>query len=201
MTSSTAELNVLTGMTRSTSDLNDLATLSGLETLTNKTLTAPQINGGVIDAATANDTAFTGTQTGFVGDITGDVIGNVTGNLTGNADTVTTNANLTGPITSVGNATNIEPDTVNFGAEIATSGVTGFWNVTTGGQIVPEGVYAVYSAGDGISVEAFINTSWRTVSPEIDDFAGNAEVVTGDNVNTRLIAATVTRTVYWTKLY
>ena len=38
------------------------------------------------------------------GDVTGDVAGNVTGNVTGNADTVTTNANLTGHVTSVGNA-------------------------------------------------------------------------------------------------
>lgn len=34
-------------------------------------------------------------------------LGNLTGNVTGNADTVTTNANLTGPVTSVGNATAI----------------------------------------------------------------------------------------------
>lgn len=33
--------------------------------------------------------------------------GDLTGDVTGNADTVTTNANLTGPITSVGNATTI----------------------------------------------------------------------------------------------
>ncbi len=34
-------------------------------------------------------------------------IGNATGNISGNAATVTTNANLTGPVTSVGNATTI----------------------------------------------------------------------------------------------
>jgi hypothetical protein len=39
--------------------------------------------------------------------VTGNIIGNITGNITGNADTVTTNANLTGVVTSVGNATSI----------------------------------------------------------------------------------------------
>lgn len=43
------------------------------------------------------------TATGFAGPLTG--------NVTGNADTVTTNANLTGPITSVGNATSIASQT------------------------------------------------------------------------------------------
>lgn len=37
----------------------------------------------------------------------GPLTGNVTGNVSGNAATVTTNANLTGPITSIGNATSI----------------------------------------------------------------------------------------------
>ena len=57
------------------------------DTLTNKTLTAPTITGA--------------------GSIAGVFTGNITGNVTGNADTVTTNANLTGPVTSSGNATAI----------------------------------------------------------------------------------------------
>jgi hypothetical protein len=51
---------------------------------------------------------------GFVGPLTGNVTGNVSGSsgsCTGNAATVTTNANLTGPITSVGNATSIASQT------------------------------------------------------------------------------------------
>lgn len=42
-------------------------------------------------------------------------IGNATGNITGNAGTVTTNANLTGPITSIGNATTIQNSSVTLG--------------------------------------------------------------------------------------
>jgi hypothetical protein len=47
------------------------------------------------------------TAAGFSGPLTGDV----TGDVTGNASTVTTNANLTGPITSVGNETSIASQT------------------------------------------------------------------------------------------
>jgi hypothetical protein len=65
-------------------------TLVGKDTadiLTNKTLTAPTITG--------------------TGAIAGVFTGNITGNVTGNADTVTTNADLTGPVTSSGNITAI----------------------------------------------------------------------------------------------
>jgi hypothetical protein len=58
-----------------------------IDILTNKTLTAPTITGA--------------------GAIAGVFTGNITGNVTGNADTVTTNADLTGPVTSTGNATAI----------------------------------------------------------------------------------------------
>jgi hypothetical protein len=58
-----------------------------IDTLTNKTLTAPTITGA--------------------GAIAGVFTGNITGNVTGNADTVTTNADLTGPVTSTGNITAI----------------------------------------------------------------------------------------------
>jgi hypothetical protein len=65
----------------------DIVQLDASQTLTNKTLTAPTITGA--------------------GAIAGVFTGNITGNVTGNADTVTTNADLTGPVTSTGNATAI----------------------------------------------------------------------------------------------
>ena len=66
---------------------SDIVQLTETQTLTNKTLTAPTITGA--------------------GAIAGVFTGNITGNVTGNADTVTTNADLTGPVTSTGNATAI----------------------------------------------------------------------------------------------
>ena len=62
---------------------------------------------------------------GVKGTIVAHLEGNVTGNLTGNADTVTTNANLTGGVTSVGNAA-----TVVTNANL-TGGVTSVGNAAT----------------------------------------------------------------------
>jgi hypothetical protein len=105
-----------------------LATVGGEETLAGKTLTSPVINSptglvkgdvglGNVDntsnateraaaATLANKTLTAPTITG-AGAIAGVFTGNITGNVTGNADTVTTNANLTGPVTSTGNTTAI----------------------------------------------------------------------------------------------
>ena len=68
----------------------------------------------LLDNAGATISAGVITATGFSGPLTGNVAGNVSGSsgsCTGNAATVTTNANLTGPITSVGNATSIASQT------------------------------------------------------------------------------------------
>jgi hypothetical protein len=54
---------------------------------------------------TINNGSSTITTTGAVATGALTVTGGITGTLTGNADTVTTNANLTGDVTSVGNAT------------------------------------------------------------------------------------------------
>ena len=57
------------------------------------------------------------TATGFAGALTGNVTGNVSGSsgsCTGNAATVTTNANLTGDVTSSGNATTIANNAVTL---------------------------------------------------------------------------------------
>ena len=54
--------------------------------------------------------------------VTGGVTGDVTGDVTGNSDTVTTNANLTGDVTSVGNATTLTVDAIT-GQTALTSGL------------------------------------------------------------------------------
>ena len=66
-----------------------VATLTGTQTLTNKTLTAPVVTGGTVDNAIiggitpAAITGTTVTATSFVGPLTGNVTGNVTGTVTG----------------------------------------------------------------------------------------------------------------------
>jgi hypothetical protein len=67
-----------------------VVTTSSTDTLTNKTLTSPTLT-----------TPALGTPDS--GDLTNCTFPTLNQSTTGNADTVTTNANLTGHITSVGN--------------------------------------------------------------------------------------------------
>jgi hypothetical protein len=102
----------------------NVVTTSSTDTLTNKTLTTPRIssivNPGTLTLPTSTDTlvgrnttdtltnkTLTAPTITGAGAIAGVFTGNITGNVTGNADTVTTNANLTGPVTSTGNTTAI----------------------------------------------------------------------------------------------
>ena len=76
------------------------------------------------DNLTFNSNTGVLTATGFAGPITGNVTGNTSGSsgsTTGNAATVTTNANLTGDVTSSGNATTIATDAVDI-AMLSASG-------------------------------------------------------------------------------
>lgn len=75
----------------------------------NNTWTGTNTFTQTITAAAINATTVTAT---FVGNLTGNVTGNAsTATTATTATTVTTNANLTGPITSVGNATSIASQT------------------------------------------------------------------------------------------
>lgn len=63
ITATHTELNKLTGMTRSTAELNDLATVTGTETLTNKTLDNPTVTNGLV-GETKTGTVTLGTGSG-----------------------------------------------------------------------------------------------------------------------------------------
>jgi hypothetical protein len=94
--------------------------VSASQSITTDTVSETTSAAGVtIDSVLVKDNTVTATT--FTGDLTGDV----TGDLTGNADTVTTNANLTGGVTSVGNAA-----TVITNANL-TGGVTSVGNAAT----------------------------------------------------------------------
>ena len=79
-------------------------TKSANDNSTNSASTAYVDTGLALKSNIASPT-FTGTVTAPA--FSGPLTGNVTGNLTGNASTVTTNANLTGDVTSTGNATTV----------------------------------------------------------------------------------------------
>lgn len=106
-----------TALTISAATLSDAGAFSGtsatLSTLTSGRVPYATTAGLITDSAnlTFNGTTLTGT---FSGGLTGNVTGNASGSsgsCTGNAATVTTNANLTGPITSSGNATSVASQT------------------------------------------------------------------------------------------
>jgi uncharacterized protein (TIGR02145 family) len=86
-------------------------------------------NPGII---TATDQTFGGVKT-FSNGIVGNVTGNVNGNVTGNAATVTTNANLTGVVTSTGNVTSIA-DRAITNAMLANGAVSNLSGTNTGDQ-------------------------------------------------------------------
>jgi hypothetical protein len=92
------------GATNTVSIDSTVATLTGTQTLTNKTLTAPNLG----TPTTLVGTNITGTATAFTASnvtTNADLTGAVTS--VGNATTVVTNANLTGGVTSVGNAATV----------------------------------------------------------------------------------------------
>jgi len=88
--------------------------LSGTPNQITVTGTSPITTSGTWTLSIPTNPTLPGTTTGT---FSGNLTGNVTGNVTGNADTVTTNANLTGPVTSVGNATSIANDAVALGTQ------------------------------------------------------------------------------------
>ena len=102
-----------------TSGANNLVIDSGQVITTNTISETTAASGVTIDGTLIKD---------------GVVTADLTGNVTGNADTVTTNANLTGPITSLGNATTITADSVSMDmiVDIATDTFLGRVTAATG---------------------------------------------------------------------
>lgn len=86
------------------------ANVHNAELLANASTDANTANAIVKRDGSGNFSAGTITAA-LTGNVVGNLTGNVTGNVSGNAGTVTTNANLTGPITSVGNATSVASQT------------------------------------------------------------------------------------------
>jgi len=89
-------------------------------------------------SATAVNTSGTGYA---VGTLVANLEGDVTGALTGNADTVTTNANLTGHVTSTGNAAVLGSFTKS---QLSTA--------VSDGTPLYSGDVGTYTAGDGLDV-------------------------------------------------
>lgn len=89
---------------------------------------------GTLTGTTLNSTVVSSSLTS-VGTLTNLTVTNpISGSITGNAATVTTNANLTGPITSVGNATSVTNNAITNAmlAQVATQTFKGRTTAATG---------------------------------------------------------------------
>lgn len=132
------------------------------------------------------------------GTISGNLTGNVTGNVSGNASTVTTNANLSGDVSSVGNTTTIGAGKVTntmlagsiaasnlVGTDIATLGTitSGTWNagavtssgavtgtafVPTGTSIPANGLYLLTSNTPAVSANSVLVARFNTASSGVN---------------------------------
>lgn len=155
--SSTPTLAVTGTTTVSGSNTGDQNTISGNAGTATKIQTARNINGTAFDGtASITVTAAAGTLTGStlasgvtfssltaVGTLSALTVSTpISGSITGNAATVTTNANLTGPVTSSGNITKLNMvdnsgASVNFGQ---VGGTGDFWRLQVGSiTLSPDG--------------------------------------------------------------
>jgi hypothetical protein len=160
------------GATNTVSINSTVATLTGTQTLTNKTLTAPNL----------------GTPTVLVGtNITGTAAGLSIG---GNAATVTTNANLTGAVTSVGNATTVVTNANLTGA------ITSVGNASSLGSFTSAQLATALTDKTGTDSAVFA-TSPTLVTPAL----GTPSALVGTNITgtaSGLTAGYVTNGVYTT---
>ena len=100
-------------------------------------------------------------------------IGAATGSITGNAATVTTNANLTGPITSVGNATSIASQTgtgTKFVMDTSPTLVTPILGIASATSIA---VPTLTTASGAMTVTPAAGSNFNLVLSTTGDFAVN----------------------------
>jgi len=130
VTSTAAELNILDGVTASATELNrsDLTAATGTVTAQENLTTDASKDIGTFNNVTS--TTFTGA-----------LVGNAdTATAATNADTVTTNANLTGDVTSVGNATTLADDVV--GRANIVDGAAGIYSIASNHTLRSSGAVA-----------------------------------------------------------
>lgn len=156
-----------------------LSTLSTAGKVSNSATTATSANtASAIVARDASGNFSAGTITAaLTGNVTGNCSGS-SGSTTGNAATVTTNANLTGPITSVGNATSVASQTgtgTKFVMDTSPTLVTPVIGAATGTSLSVSGQLTSTVA---TGTAPLVVSSTTRVSNLNAATAGNADTVT-----------------------
>jgi len=177
----------------------EVTKLAGIEALadvtdvTNVTAAGALMDSEVVNLAqvkafdTTDYAPALGVDDNYVTDAEKVVIGNTSGtntgdqvNITGNAATVTTNANLTGDVTSVGNATTIPSGTVE-GADIASTGETAGKVLQADGDNTSSWV-TLSGGGDALVADPlsqFAATTSAQLAGVISDETGSGALVFG----------------------
>jgi len=182
-------------VTKTAAEINDLVQPATIDTLENKTLVAAD---------------FTGTQTGFEGDITGDVVGNTsgthTGSVVGNATTASAFSSsrtitITGDCSGSGASTtgqntisvSLGTDTVRFSSEMNNTDSTGQW---ANGSFVPPGVFIITNLGTSDYNGTFQNVQYNGNGGWKNriggDYDTSAACVTSDGVNVKVVTSSGT---------
>jgi hypothetical protein len=162
-------------------------TVDGIQTLTNKTLTAPVINSAsisspVITNASISNLVATGTLSLPAGSVTSAMIASGA-NITGNASTATTlqtartialSGDVTGTATSFNGSANISiPVTINAGSVTPADLSTGGPSWTTGGKTTFTGAVVslapAFSAFQGTS-QILTAATWVKINLQSEDF-------------------------------
>ena len=127
-------------------------------------IASSNINAGTLSGTTLNST-ITNSSLTSVGTLANLTVSNpINGSITGNASTVTTNANLTGVVTSIGNVTSIASGAIS-NSMLANTAVTNLSGVNTGDN-------AVNTRYDGL--EAVITNLDNTLNARINSKVSNA---------------------------
>jgi hypothetical protein len=146
-------------------------------------------NAGTLSGTTLN-ASVTGSSLTSVGTLTNLTVTNpIAGSVTGNAATVTTNANLTGVVTSVGNATSIANGTIT-NSMLANAAVANLSGTNTGDQINITGNAATatkLAATKNINGVAFDGSSDITITAVAD-----AGTLSGTTLNATVTGSSLT---------
>ena len=198
-------------VTKTAAEINDLVQPATTDTLSNKTISSA---------------AFTGTQTGFNGDVDGDLTGNVVGNtqgthtgaVVGNASTASNfNSNRTITISGDASGSNASSSgthnigitlgggTVQFANEMNKNGGGGTYVVSNSSEkILSAGVFNIsgfYNDGYGTIAAMYIKINGSWAAHRGAEFGDATVQIVSDGTNVKLTSSGGQHTFEYTKMF